>query len=301
VVFDDHIESGDLNRYPVLLVGETRCISRVQAAQLRRYVARGGVLVACRDVGTLDEWGQPHPRPVLDELLGIKARRAGAGSPTLEMRDRALTRACGSHVSYPGNFVVATPAKNVRLLADVVERTTGGWDAVESHGRPAPRSPGLWVRKVKRGWVIWTGVELFSAYLHAPTPQMRKLLAHVLTTLRGPSITLAGPLCVTLNTRLRPDGTLLIHLHNNPGTAYPYPAPSRSNYLHTPGEVVEVRDLAIHLRGMTARSARSGLSGQRLKITDQGRKILVPRLALHDVMMVGVGSRGRRKPSRPDR
>ncbi len=287
VVFDDHIEQGELNRYPVLLVGETRCISRAQAAQLRRYVESGGVLVACRDAGTLDEWGGPRRRPILDELLGIKARRAGAGNSTLEIRDEALAGACGRHVSYvEQRFAVATPTGGVRLLADVVERTTESWDGVRGDGPPAARSPGLWVRRVGRGWVIFTGVELFAAYLHTPTPQMRKLFKHILTTLRRPSVHLEGPLCVTLNARRRADGTLLIHLHNNPGTAYAYPAPPRNNLLHTPGEVLESHNLVIHLHRMVARSARSGLSGKNLKLADAGRTITLPRLALHDVVLV---------------
>ncbi len=299
VVFDDHVERGELDRYPVLLVGETRCISGAQAAQLRRYVERGGVLVACREVGTLNEWGGRHRRPILDELLGIKARRAGAGSPTLEIRAGALARACGRHVSYPGAFIVATPAKDARLLADVVERTAGGWDGAEGDGAPAPRSPGLWLRRVGRGWTVWAGVELFGSYLHTPTPRMRQLLALILTKLRRPAVALEGPLCVTINTRRRADGTLLIHLHNNPGTAYAYPTPPLANYLRTPGEVLEARDLAVHLHGMTAQSARSGLSGNRTKRSNRGRTIIVPRLALHDVLLLKVVKSGKtRRASR---
>jgi len=134
----------------VLLVGETRCISDAQAAQLCRYVERGGVLVACRDVGTL--------------------------------------------------------------------------------------------------------------------------------------------LCVTLNARRRADGSLMIHLHNNPGSAYPYPSLTGFNYLHTPGEVLEIRDLVIHLHGMAAKSAHSGLSGERQEIGEDGRTITLSRLALHEVILVETAS-----------
>ena len=286
VVFDEQMTDGTVLRYPVLLAGETRCVSAAQVTALRRYVERGGVLVACRDIGTLDEWGEPHPRPALDDLLGVTARRPGAGCATFEVLAPRLRKAAGPHVTVAGAYVVGTPAAGVNLLAHVVERSTGSWDGGESGEAPAPRSPGLWTRRVGRGWVVWLGVDFFSRYLAAPTPQMRAMLRHVLTRLSPPAATLEGPLHVTVNVRRRADGLLQVHLHNCPGSAYNYPVPPRWNFLHTPGEVVPVHDLRLHLRGMAARAARSGLSGRRYAVTGGGHRIVIPQLALHEVMLI---------------
>ncbi len=183
---------------------------------------------------------------------------------------------------------IAKPPKFTRCSHDLVPLR----DALERTASAAPRSPGLWVRRVGRGWVVWAGVELFGAYLRMPTPQMRQLFAHLITKLRRPAVTLDGPLCVTVNTRRRADGTVLIHLHNNPGTAYAYPTPPLANYLHTPGEVLEARDLAIRLHGMAAQSARSGLSGRGLTLSNGGRSIIVSHLPLHEVVLVKTAQRG---------
>jgi len=285
VVFDDHIESGDIDRYPVLLVGETRCISRVQADALRRYVESGGVLVAYRDVGTLDEWGEPHDRPVLDDLLGIASRRPGEGRPTLEITDESVSKTAGSYVTYNAPFVVGTPIPEAKLLAQVVERTTHSWDGINDTQQPSPRSPGLWIRRVGKGAVVWTGVDIFRDYLLGPTPQMRKLFSHIMKELRPPRIELDGPICVTINTRIREDGIWMIHLHNCPGTAYAYPAPPRGSYTHTPGEVVPVHHLTLRPRGQIVEKAYSGITGQVYNI-DDGRTIHVPILELHDIALV---------------
>jgi len=280
IIFDGHINGNDLKRYPVLLVGETRCISVKQAEILNGYVESGGILLAGRNVGTLDEWGDPHAWPVLDDLLGIRTRRPGNGTSTLE-----TVSAPDRWVTYKGAFVVAEPVNDVKLLAKVVERTTSSWDGVEADNVPAPRSNGLWVRRVGKGAVIWSGVELFGNYLEFPTPQMRRLFHYLLVSLVAPKITLDGPVCVTVNSRIRADGTWMVHLHNVPGTVYNFPNPPRDLFLHAPGEVNPVYDLSVRLNGLAVREAKSGLTGRSFSVTDNGRAIHIPRLDLHDVII----------------
>jgi hypothetical protein len=113
------------------------------------------------------------------------------------------------------------------------------------------------------------------------------VLRALLTGLRPPRITLQGPLCVTMNARVQADGRWAVHLHNAPGSAYGYPAPPRSNYLHTPGEVVLVHDLVIEVCEGSVRSAHSGISGETYQVLE-GRKVRVPALALHEVVLLEV-------------
>jgi hypothetical protein len=286
IVFDDHITRDDLARFPVLLVGETNCISRKQADALGSYVESGGVLVACRKVGLLDEWGDPYDKPVLDDLLGIKSRRSGEGQPTIEVIDENLAQDCGAHVSYRAPHAVGEPSHDVRILAQVVERLAHSWDGVSDKDQRSTRSPGLWMRQVGNGFVVWTGVELFGEYLHAPTPQMRRMFRHLLITISPPRVELEAPICVTINSRFRHDGMLMIHLHNCPGTAYAYPVPPNANHTHTPGEVVPVHDITIRLNTAIVNQAHSGLSGKAYDIEDNGHIIRVPVLELHDVVLL---------------
>ncbi len=285
VIFDDHVERGELSRYPVVLLGNAACLSTRQGNRLADYVHGGGVLVACHDVGTRDELGHPHATPVLDQLLGIRSRRAGQGRPTLEITDPLLREACGPYVTFRGAHTIAEPPNDAQVLALTVERTSASWEGIEERGQPAPCAPGLWSRQVAQGHVVYCGTNYFCTYLRASTPRMMRLLRALLTNLRSPRITLTAPMCVTMNVRAQPDGRWAVHLHNAPGSAYCYPTPPRSSYLHAVGEVVPVRDVVIEVLSASVRSARSGISGEEYRVSE-GRKVQVPVVSLQDVVLL---------------
>ncbi len=289
IVFDDALEQGDeLSAYPVLLLGNAACMDGRQAEQLAAYVREGGVLLACHEAGTRDAWGEPHPVPVLDALLGIRARRPGQGTPTIELTDPVLAQAAGRHITFKGPHTLAEPAEDTRLLGHVVDRTSGHWDEVEygAHAQPPPRLPGLWVRQVGQGWAIYTGVDFFKTYLSYPTAHMMRMLRALLVSLETPEITAEAPICVTVNTRRQPDGRWAIHLHNAPGSAYTYPNPPRGAYLHAPGEVIPVHDVRLHVGRRKVKRASLGLSGHVLTVT--GNVVEVPRLDLHEVVVLEI-------------
>ncbi len=292
VIFDDQIERGELESYPVLLLGNAACLSKRQAEQIMAYVQRGGIVFACHEVGTHDELGYPHAVPVLDALLGIRGRSAGAGVPTLEIGDAELLAVCGPYVTFKGEHTLAVPAEDVQLLAQTVDRLGHSWDEIQEgpRGQDSPRYPGLWTRRVGKGYVIYTGVNCFRTYLRAPTTRMSRLLRSLLTGLRTPRVTLDAPLCVTMNVRVQEDGRWAVHLHNAPGSAYAYPAPQHGNYLHMPGEVVPVYDIIMHVMGKV-RDARSGLTGELYPMTEAG-DVRVPCVELQEVVLLDLKPEG---------
>ena len=287
VVFDDHVERGELSRFPVVLVGNAACLSMSQARQLEAYVRGGGVLAACHEVGTRDELGYPHERPVLDELLGIRSRSAGEGAPTLEMLDADLQSTVGAHATFKAPHTLAAPTADVELLANVVDRTAPHWDGAEDDGAKSPRYPGLWVRRVGQGAVVYCGVNCFTTYLRFPVPRLTRLLRAILTGLREPDVTVRGPLCLTMNVRVQADGRWAVHLHNAPGTAYAYPNPPGGDCLHGPGEVVPIHDVVVEVASASVQAACSGLSGQTYEVRD-GRLIHVPLVELQEIVLVAV-------------
>lgn len=286
VIFDDDLTRGELDRYPVLLLGNAACLNQAQAEQLTAYVEHGGVLVACHAAGTRDALGYPHAEPVLDDLLGITGRQAGVGEPTLEMV-QPLSELPTPYVSFKGAFTVATPAADAREFAHIVERTEGSWDGSETGGQPFARQPGCWIRKVGRGAVVYLGVDYFGNYLRNPTMHMLRMLRELLLSLQRPEVTLHGPICVTMNARRQSEGRLAVHLHNAPGSAYSYPNPPGSNYLHAPGEVVPVHDLEIEIRGGRIIGADSGTTGEPLAFTGDNR-VIVEKLELHEVVLLDI-------------
>jgi len=286
VIFDDHIERGELDRYPVILLGNAACICEKQAEQLTAYVEAGGVLVACHEAGILDALGYPHSTPVLDELLGIATRRPGEDTlPTLE---RPAGELLERYVTFQGAHTLPSPAAEAEVLANTADHGPGSWDGLETGGAPFPRSPGMLLRRVGQGTAIYLGVDYFTNYLRVPTPHMLRLLKDLLTGLRPPRVTLRAPMCVTMNARVQPDGQWAVHLHNAPGSAYAYPTPPRNNYLHAPGEVVPVHDIAVIVHESLILGADSAITGDSLTVTPALGEVYVERLELQDVVLITV-------------
>ena len=276
VVFDDHLERGDINRFPVLIVGNSSCISGAQARQLTQYVNAGGVMIASYQAGEKDELGYPHPRPVLDELLGIRSRTPGPTRGCYETLDPELKVNDSGFITVFGPRTKAVPTEDVRVFLQTHERnvnqTLATW-------------PGAWVRTVGMGKIVYFDADIFPVYLRRPTPTMREFFARLLARLALPPLTLSAPFFVTMNVRQQKEGEWLIHLHNFPGPGYRYPNPPLTRQLGPPGEVVPVGPLSIDVHKSAVLSARSGLSSRELEVRDR-RTITVPRLELHDVIIV---------------
>ena len=276
VVFDDHVERGDVSKFPVLVLGNASCLSEVQAKQITEYVKRGGVLIATHQAGEKDEFGYPHAQPVLDDLLGIRSRTDGPIRGSYEVLNPALKVNDSGFISAFGPRTKATPADGVRVFLQTHQID-------ENHALTT--WPGAWVRAVGKGKAVYFDTDLFPIYLREPTPSMREFFARLLTGLVPPPLTLSAPFFVTMNVREQKEGEWLIHLHNCPGPGYRYPNPPASRQLGPPGEVVPVGPLTIQIQKGSVLSARSGVSGQEFDVRDK-REITVPRLELHDVIVV---------------
>ena len=287
VIFDDHVTAGELGRYPVILAPNVACVSDQQAHSLQAYVEEGGVLLATSETGCCDELGYRRERPVLDDLLGVAARRPSEGSPTLEVSNPLLSDAAGRWVSFGGRFVKVTPAAGVEVLADAADQTASSWDGIETGAPPFERTPNLLRRRVGRGWVVYTGVDLFAQHLMEPVPRTIRLFQALLTSTAPPPVTADAPLCVTLNARRMPDGRLAVILHNAPGTMFGYASPMWGNYTHCVGELPVWTGIVVRLNAWRCRGAVSGINGTAFHVRD-GREVLVPRLETHEVLLLDV-------------
>jgi len=306
VIFDDYIDRGELTPYPVILLGNAACLSDQQAQMLQRYVTAGGVLLACHEVGTRDEWGNTRDKPVLDDLLGIRSREGIVPALAALVVEAGLRdEACGEMITFVNGATLAEPTPDCQILAHAVPPgihstypQKNKWSAdLSAFGaitkgevsgtRQLDKPAALWTRPVGQGHVVYLGAELFHAYLSGPTTRMLNLFRHVLTRVRTPKVTLTGPMCVSVNTRVQADGRWAVHLHNAPGGLYRYPQPTNANTLHAVGEVLPVHDLVVHIDGARVLSACSGVSGRTFSVAD-GTRVSVPELALHDVVLLSV-------------
>ena len=278
VVFDDHVERGDVQEFPVLIVGNASCLSDAQAKKLTQYVEQGGALIACHQAGERDELGYMHARPVLDDLLGIRTRHGAPERACYEVLDPSLKVNESGFISAFGPHTKTTPVEGSRVFLRThqrdEERTVATW-------------PGAWMLSVGRGKVLYFDCDLFPSYLRRPTRSLREFFARLLTRLAAPPLTLRAPFLVTMNVRQAGSNDWWIHLHNCPGPGYRYPNPPRSRQLGPPGEVIPIGPITIEVSKGVVSSARSGVTGQEFKVPD-GKTITIPRLEIHEVVVAAL-------------
>ncbi len=73
-VHQDHLLGGALERdgFKVLLLNRTLCLSDAEAAAIKAFAARGGVVIADHLCGIFDEHGKARERGALDDLFGVR-------------------------------------------------------------------------------------------------------------------------------------------------------------------------------------------------------------------------------------
>jgi hypothetical protein len=73
-IHQDHLLGGVLEKenYKVLLLNKTLCLSDAEAAAIKSFAAKGGVVIADHLCGVFDEHGKARAAGALDELFGVK-------------------------------------------------------------------------------------------------------------------------------------------------------------------------------------------------------------------------------------
>jgi len=78
ILFDQNL--GDLERYKVLFLANQESLGDAQLAVLKRFVERGGGLVATDRTGANDDWRRQRTKNALTELFGLDLTQAAGGN-----------------------------------------------------------------------------------------------------------------------------------------------------------------------------------------------------------------------------
>src|SRR5439155_12311722 len=81
ILCDWNLNDHDLAPYQVLVLANTACLGDEQAAAVRRFVDRGGGLVASLDTSLFDETGNPRDGFALGDVLGVTYQGVPRGDP----------------------------------------------------------------------------------------------------------------------------------------------------------------------------------------------------------------------------
>ena len=101
-----------------------------------------------------------------------------------------------------------------------------------------------------------------------------------------PALEVDAPQVIDVTAFLRPSGQLMVHLLNNPLPLVPWNTlrSDRPTYFSM-DEILPVRDVVIQLNDFKATSVSLPLRDQRLEPGSDGRQIVVPEVALHEVVL----------------
>ena len=100
-------------------------------------------------------------------------------------------------------------------------------------------------------------------------------------------IQVEAPGAIELTAAIRPSGELMIHLLNNPSPPFPPQIDGDEIYrYYFTQEVVPVHDIRIRLNGFRGKTARLPLQDLSLEIAGSPQEIVVPKVELHEVVLV---------------
>ena len=127
--------------------------------------------------------------------------------------------------------------------------------------------------------------DLGQGFYRSPLPQLRQLLDQLACTVQ-PALEVDAPQVIDVTAFLRPSGQLMVHLLNNPLPLVPWNTlrGDRPTYFSM-DEILPVRDVVIQLNDFKATSVSLPLRDQRLEPGSDGRQIVVPEVALHEVVL----------------
>ena len=97
LVHTGRMDEETLKNYRLLVLPNTAAMSDAEAGEVRRYMRRGGSVLATYETGLYDEWGCPRNAGALDDLLGISSR-----SPSLGPLAHSFSRLHGPHAVLAG-------------------------------------------------------------------------------------------------------------------------------------------------------------------------------------------------------
>ena len=313
VITDQDVTEGDrLNLYKVLILPNTICLSDVQLANIQRFVAGGGGLVAMHESSLCDEFGTPRSDFGLADLF--QASYAGnedhtAWWPRFEKTARFMLRP--HYVTDAAEFDEVLREENSvldfigfvakvrpKLKAEVLgvygndrERLVKARDENQIVDGTAPFLLAV-NENVVGGRVVYFSGAIGQSNFISPYHYQRQLLARSIMWVcreNVPPIAVHAPMCVQTNFFAQRNGKkLIVHLLNeintSAGRALPEGGPPARE------EVVPISGIQVVFHGQSIKRVRLEPEGIDLNVSQIESKsiVTVPKLRLHSMVVAEV-------------
>lgn len=320
-ILDSQLSPERIEGYRALYLPWATALDDEQAETLRRFVERGGALIATGDCGLLDGEGRRRDDFALADVLGVdfegrqpeapyrrrEYRETGPRhgfSPIPEAYLRALDsgrlglegRASGFLVPV-SDAVVGVPSlrrhieyarvrarEGVEILADLFLPAGGAFG--EPLEFPLGHPPGVTVNRYGEGLAVYCAASPEVTYLRRRIPDARRLIVGLVDIALGgePILRLDASPGILANVTER-RGTRYVHLLNYCGPMFEGGNPVE--------EILPVSDIGVELRVADGPArARTLYGGEGLPVTHEGAyaAVTLPRLDIHEVVVFEMGA-----------
>ncbi|MEW6360110.1 MAG: ThuA domain-containing protein [Planctomycetota bacterium] len=313
VITDDDLASVEaLQKYAVVILPNSACLSDEQISALTKYVEGGGGLVATFQSGMFDPFGTERAEPGLQALIGAKQGKADYGvSWTARIADLEHPIVKNEAVARSGSWSQGQTERKpfASLYVGPMERKVGmvqtgqlaeGVQALlpmsgawRRHKGPLTPEKGygyhaLLARSVGKGKVVYSPLDLGQAYYCYNHPLGRTLIAESVKWAASKPMPMEVDAPMLLQTVLyRKGDAAIIHLVNDVSSFGRAAAPNPEGFTGFRAEVIPLRNIALKLRG-SYNKAQLQPSGEELKVeqVDGFTRITIPQLDLHGMVVV---------------
>lgn len=312
VICDWNLTDEDLSKYKVLVLPNTACLDETQLAAIRRFVERGGGLVATQDASLCNEFGDVKPSLGLAELLGVQHLGLAEGGASTEALDVNFARNLPTDYwekrkgvwdfLRQGESFLQSP-KLVELIG--TDRVTFKGPAVEVKPTTGhivatlePRAestshalPAVVTNSFGKGKVVYFPAGIDAAYYLTPYPYERVVLRQAVEFVAPvpPPMEVDAPMCVhAVTMRQSKNGErLVIHFFNDVNTTAFHGMPADDVPLRE--ESIPIAGAKLRLHGYAVKQVRHEPAGTVLSsraAANDAIEIDVPTFDVHAMIVV---------------
>jgi Glycosyl hydrolase-like 10/Beta-galactosidase trimerisation domain len=299
-VISEHNASRELfNKYRVVILANTTCLSDRLVSSLREYVASGGGLIATFESSLYDKWGNARPDFALADLFGAsysgKTKTAGpsrirfARAPSPVSDDaivKGLKELMGDrgNTTYWGRFVRVT-------VAESGDATTNSPLSAAEILKGEKESPARWTPLLlvqrERGRVAYFPAAIDDAYWEAGYPYQRLLIRNAIRWAAGgePLVEVTAPLCVSAGFFTKALGKTqqtIVHLLNDIDSTTGHGSKEEKQFAIRE-EVIPIPGVKVAFSGPRPSRVRLVPGDAPLEAHSKGQawEVIVPQLDLH--------------------
>ncbi len=285
-----------LAEYTVLILPDAACLSDQTMANIRRFVERGGGLVATHLSSLLDENGTSRKDFGLADLFGASFQAAENHSAVWpDYQDTCLLKFSNHPITQDPIIQGTIPVEGERvdyigMSAHVSPKEAASSIASYVSMKDSSERPFLLLSEHGKGRVAYFAAAVDQSYFVIPYQYQRPLLVNTMrwaANKRKPLVEIEAPMCVqTTYYEQKERNRLVIHLLNETNTTADRALPESNPPMRE--EILPIRGARLVLHGVEPKKLTWEPDGAPLEaVTREGNtQVALPELGLHGMVVV---------------